>query len=328
MPTNLPPEYFEIEKRFRQAKSNPEKIACLEEMLSVIPKHKGTDHLRADYRRQLSKLKADSLSPKKTTSHQRLFHIPREGAAQVILVGLTNAGKSALLTALTHAEPEVSEVPYTTWEPTPGMMEYQYVQIQLVDTPSLDREFLEPELIDLIRRADLILVIVDLLANPDQQFDKTIKILAENRIYPDQGAANPPQERFIYHVPVFLVANKCDDESLDEICQVFRELLEQDWPMLSVSALTGRNLGKLKEVLFRQLDLVRVYSKAPGKDPDFTSPFVLKNGGTIEDFAGEIHQDFLKKLKFARVWGSTAFDGQMVQRDYVLKDGDIVELHL
>jgi hypothetical protein len=297
-------------------------------MLSVIPKHKGTDHLRADYRRQLSKLKAEEQSHKKTSSHQRLFHITREGAAQVVLVGPTNSGKSALLTALTHAEPEVSEVPFTTWEPMPGMMEFEYVQIQLIDTPALDREFLEPELIDLIRRVDLILAIVDLQANPDQQFDKTIKTLVENRIYPEKTAANPPQERFIYHVPIFLVANKCDDESLDEICQVFRELLEQDWPMLSVSALTGRNLGKLKEILFRQLNLVRVYPKAPGKDPDFMSPFVLKKGGTVEDFAGEIHQDFLKKLKFARVWGSTAFDGQMVTRDYVLKDGDIVELHL
>lgn len=326
MPTNLPPEYFDIEKRFRQAKSNPEKIACLEEMLSVIPKHKGTDHLRADYRRQLSKLKADAQSSKKTTSHQRLFHIAREGAAQVILVGPTNTGKSALVTALTHAEPEVSEVPFTTWELTPGMMEFEYVQIQLIDTPALDREFLEPELIDLIRRADLILVIVDLQTDPVQQLNETINTLADNQIFPGQIGSDL-HERFFYHVPIFLVANKCDDESMDEICQVFHELLEEDWPMLSVSALTGRNLNKLKEIVFRQLDLVRVYSKAPGKDPDYTSPFVLRRGGTVEDFAGKIHQDFLKKLKFARVWGSTAFDGQMVQRDYVLKDGDIVELH-
>src|SRR5512137_2681695 len=110
MPTNLPPDYYEIEKRFRTAESAAEKVALLEEMYSVVPKHKGTDHLRADLRRQISKLKEEAQQGhKKHGGHIPVFHIEKEGAGQVALIGPTNVGKSALVRALTHAEPEVAE---------------------------------------------------------------------------------------------------------------------------------------------------------------------------------------------------------------------------
>lgn len=105
-------------------------------------------------------------------------------------------------------------------------------------------------------------------------------------------------------------------------------MLEDDWPLLPVSATTGRNLECLKQVVFERLDVIRVYSKAPGKEPDLDAPFVLERGSTVEDLAGKVHQDFLQNLKTARVWGSAAYDGQMVGRDYVLHDGDVVELRM
>ena len=113
-----------------------------------------------------------------------------------------------------------------------------------------------------------------------------------------------------------------------ENLEIFQELLGDDWPMVSASVTTGYNLDLLKKTIVERLNIIRVYSKSPGKKPDLTSPFVLKKGSTMADFAGKIHQDFTEKLKFARVWGTSVFDGQMVQRDYVLQDGDIIELQL
>ncbi len=328
MPTNLPPDFYEAEKRYRLAKSPAEKIACLEEMLSIIPKHKGTDHIRADYRRQISKLKTASRTQKGGSIHVSAFRIDREGPGQVVVLGPTNVGKSALVDALTNATPEVAPTPYTTWRPTPGMMLVDNVQIQLIDTPPLDREYLEPELIDLIRRSDLILLVLDLQTHPDQQLETTIEILKQNRIVPLNLKDSSEEEQYVWYVPVIVLTNKCDDESLDEICEIFRELLEDEWPILSVSASTGRNFDQLRQSIFDSLDLIRVYSKAPDEEPDFSEPVVLKEGATLEEFAKEIHKDFHEKLKFARVWGSTAFDGQMVQRDYILQDGDVVELRI
>jgi small GTP-binding protein len=328
MPTNLPPDYYEVEKRFRLAKSPEEKIACLEEMLSIIPKHKGTDHIRADYRRQISKLKTASRTQKGGSIHVSAFRIDKEGPGQVVVLGPTNVGKSALVDHLTNAAPEISANPYTTWKPTPGMMQVDNVQIQLIDTPPLDREYLEPELIDLVRRADLILLILDLQTHPDLQLENTVEILKQNRIIPLHMKDSYKGDQYVWYVPVIVLTNKCDDESLDEICEVFQELLEEEWPIISISAETGRNLDQLKQAVFDSLNILRVYSKPPGREADFSKPVVMKKGDTLEDFTKEIHKDFHEKLKFAKVWGSTTFDGQMVQRDYVLQEGDVVELHI
>jgi len=328
MPTNLPPDFKDAEKRYRLAKSPEEKIACLEEMLSIIPKHKGTDHIRADYRRQISKLKTASRTQKGGSIHVSAFRIDREGPGQVVVLGPTNVGKSALVDKLTNASPEVASTPYTTWNPTPGMMQVNNVQIQLIDTPPLDREYLEPELVDLIRRADLVLLMLDLQTHPDQQLESTVEILRQNRIIPTHMKEDYADDEYAWFVPVIVLTNKCDDESLDEICQLFKELLEEEWPIVSVSAETGRNLEQLKQEVFDSLDILRVYSKAPGEEPDFSKPVVMKRGATLEDFTKEIHKDFHEKLKFAKVWGSTTFDGQMVQRDYLLQEGDVIELHI
>jgi hypothetical protein len=121
MPTNLPQEYYDVEQRYRAATSPEEKAALFEEMLSTIPKHKGTDHLRADLRRKLAQLKEAAHARKGGSRQSSVFHIEREGAGQVAVIGCTNTGKSALVAALTHARPEVADYPYTTWVPTPGI---------------------------------------------------------------------------------------------------------------------------------------------------------------------------------------------------------------
>jgi ribosome-interacting GTPase 1 len=337
MPTNLPPEALEAEQRYRAAKSVAEKIACLEEFISLIPKHKGTDKLRADLRRRLSKLKASSdQARKKVSRRESAFRIEREGAGRVVLVGPPNVGKSALVATLTNATPEVSPAPYTTWEPTPGMMPIENIQVQLVDTPPLTSDYVEPELLNLIRGADLILLIVDLQTYPIEQLENTVAILQEHQIVPSHLKACPEpsrrdrytDQRRITLKPMLVLVNKTDDQSLDEDFEVLQELLGDEWTLLPVSATTGRNLERLKQAVFERLEIIRVYSRPPGKEPDFSAPFVMKKGGTVEEFAGKIHQDFLEKLKSARLWGSATFDGQMVGRDHVLRDGDVVELRI
>ena len=328
MPINLPPEALEAEKLYRAAKSVTEKIARLEEFIAIIPKHKGTDRLRADLRKKLSKLKDAAQTKKGVSRRESAFQIDREGAGQVVLVGSANVGKSALVTALTNATPEVSPAPFTTWQPTPGMMEVENVQIQLIDTPPLNSDYVAPELMQLIRRADLILLVVDVQTNPVQQLEETIALLEKHRIVPLRLKERYPQDRLLTFVPLLVLANKTDDESTEEVFELFCELLEEEWPVLPISATTGRNLDRFKEAVFEQLEIVRVYTKAPGKKPDFDAPFVLKKGNTVEDLAGKIHQDFRRDLKAALVWGSAAYDGQMVGRDHVLQDGDVVELRV
>jgi len=328
MPINLPPEALEAEKLYRAAQSTTEKIARLEEFIAIIPKHKGTDRLRADLRRKLSKLKDAAQTKKGVGRQESVFQIDKEGAGQVVLVGSANVGKSALVAALTNATPQVSPAPFTTWQPTPGMMEVENVQIQLIDTPPLNGDYVDPELMQLIRRADLILLVVDVQTNPVQQLEDTLAMLEESRIVPHRLKERYDPELRLTYVPLLVLANKTDDESTEEVFQLFCELLEEEWPALPVSAATGRNLDRFKKAVFEQLEIVRVYTKAPGKKPDLTAPFVLKKGSTVEDLAGKIHQDFRKNLKSARVWGSAAYDGQMVGRDHVLQDGDVVELRV
>jgi small GTP-binding protein len=328
MPANLPPQYHEVDRRYRAAKTVEEKIACLQELLGTVPKHKGTDHLRADLRSKLAKLKTASQTRKGVTRQESAFHLEREGAGRVVVVGSANVGKSALVAALTHAAPEVSEQPYTTWTPTPGMLQVQDIQIQLVDTPPLAREHVEPGLVDLIRSADLVLLVVDLQAAPDQQLDECLAILQEHRIAPLRHQDRFTESRRMYFLPFLVVVNKDDDESLEEDVEILGQLLDDPWPLVPVSASTGHNLERLGQAIVAAMEIMRIYSKPPGKELDLTKPFVVRIGTTVVEFAAEVHQDFSAYLKSARVWGSGLFPGQMVARDHVLQDGDVVELHL
>lgn len=331
MPTNLPPEYYKIEKLYKEATDHAEKIELLEEMMSKIPKHKGTDHLRADLRRRLSKMKTASSQTKKSGSRQTsAYSISKEGAGQVVIVGMPNVGKSSLVAAQTNAAPDVSQAPFTTWVPTPGMMKIENIQVQLIDTPPLNPDHIEADLFNLLRKCDLILVMVDLHADPVDQLETTMALLAQQRIIPEH-LEDQFQDEFlrIFTKPCLILANKCDDEQDEEVYSIFQELLENECPMIPISVKTGRNIDLLKQQIFEKLKVMRVYSQAPGEKAKTHLPFVLPIGSTVETFAGKVHQDFAENMKSARVWGkSAAFEGQTVSREHVLKDGDIVELNM
>ncbi len=328
MPTNLPPEYYNAEERYKEAATPQEKVARLEELISTVPKHKGTDKLRADLRKRLSKLKASADSKKGASRHVSVFSIDKEGAGQVAIVGPPNVGKSSLVTALTNASPEIAGSPFTTWTPTPGMMQYKYVPVQLIDTPPLHSSYVEPAFMDLLRRCDMLLLLLDLQTDPPTDYEESLALLAEYNIRPshlEDDSDFDPRTRYYQ----FLYAvNKYDDEQDDEVWEIVLELMDDSPPMIPISARTGRNLELLQHTIFERLRLMRVFSKPPGEDPDLTAPFVLEQGSTVEEFAERVHRDFFDQFKSARIWGSGSFDGQIVSRDHILRDGDIVELRI
>ncbi len=335
MPTNLPPDYFDVEKRFREATDTFEKIALLEEMYSLVPKHKGTDHLRADMRRQLSRLKKEQQTRKKQGFTSE-YHIEKEGAGQVVVIGPPNTGKSMLVDALTNATPEVSAAYYTTRKPLPGMMPIWDVQVQLVDTPSMDRNLTEGGFYALVRQSDIVLLVVDLQSDPVSEAVESLEMLAERRLCPKEFSAQYTTQERMASKQLVLLVNKFDDESYDEDYRICCELmaLQTDTkhlvtlPRIPISALTERNFDLLKKTVFEKLEIIRVYAKPPGKEADMERPFVLKHGDTVTDLARKVHRDFYEQLKFVRVWGSSEFDGQMVNKDFELNDGDIVELRI
>jgi len=327
MPANLTPEYREAERAFKEAATPADKTAALEHMLAVIPKHKGTEKMQGELRRRLARLKQDSEHARKSGPARGapVYHVEKEGAGQVALAGAPNTGKSALVRRLTHAAPEVADYPFTTRIPICGMMPFEDIQIQLVDLPPLDPQFGEAWVPQAIRNADAVLVVVDLAAlELLDEIENTVAMLEKAKIRLGPQASLP--YGFVAK-PAWVVANKVDLPGARENFQAFIELYSGRFPAVAVSAETSEGLEELKRATFQMLGILRVYTKEPGKKADLTKPYVLRVGATVAELAGRVHKDILELLKYARVWGHGKFEGQMVHRDHVLADRDIVELH-
>ncbi len=312
MPANLTPDYHRAEERLRHSKTVEEKIDALEEMLRVVPKHKGTDGLQADLKARLAKLRKQPASKAGKATHSHL--IPREGAGQIALVGPPNTGKSSLVAALTHAKPEVAEYPFTTRDPTPGMMRFEDIAFQLIDLPPLNDEHVEPWVFDIVRRADLVWIVVP-VENAVDGVELTRRILASKAI------------DVLTNKRSLVVATGIDREGGEEDLAIVDELFEHRWPLTGVSVITGRGVGELARRTFDALGLVRVYTKQPGKPADREAPFTLLRGSTVGNLAALVHKDLAASMKHARIWGPSAFEGQVVHADHVLAEGDVVEIH-
>jgi len=331
MPANLTPQYLEADRKFKEAKTTQDKIKALEEMMATIPKHKGTEKMRAMLKTKMAKLKEAAQARPAGARHGPSFHVEKTGSGQVAVIGPPNSGKSRLIAALTGAQPEVGDYPYTTRSPAPYMMRFENIKVQLVDTPPIATEEIQTELAELIKTADGVLVVLDLADQETPSVLETLLLRLKEK-HLELAAEDPsqPPEAGRFIKKTLIIANKCDDPQAKENLAFLKEYFGQVYGFFPASALRGDGLEDLRKKIFLLLDVIRAYSKVPGKKADRNDPFSLKRGTTVIDLARAVHKDFFEKFKYARVWreGSLSLQGQMINRDFILEDEDIVELHI
>jgi hypothetical protein len=338
MPANVTPAYKTAEAAYRKARDPQERLECLREMYRTIPKHKGTEHLRADIKTRMKELSEQLSGPQKGGARSGPATVIRpDGAAQVAMLGPPNSGKSALHTRVTGSHSPSEPYPFATQYPQPGMMLVDDIHIQLIDLPSISPEHPIPWIANALQPADCCLLVAD-LASPGT-IDRVAAlhdILAERRIHlidkwPDDGDLSvlmPEADPFSVYLPTLLVANKIDlDPEYGDDVEVFEELTGYTYPWIGVSSTTGEGLDELGHWLTRHLGVIRVYTKIPGQAADMSRPFTVRHGETVHDVARLVHKDVAKNLKYARVWGAASFDGQQVGPDHEVVDGDVLELH-
>lgn len=329
MPANLPPQYFEKEKELKKAKNPQERIAILEELLAIVPKHKGTEKLQAQLKTKIAKLKSDSQRSPLVARHTATFQVEISGAGQVVIIGSPNTGKSSLIKALTNANPEIGDYPFTTRLPSPAMMPYENIQIQLVDMPPITQDYFEFWQAELIKAADAALLIIDIsVPDPVEDFLTLLAKLEEKRIDLVPQETDIPQEKQQFLKKTLIIASKADHPEDEKNLETIKDFIDQDFTPIPISIYKEKTLEELKKRIYDLLDIIRVYSKIPGKKVDHDDPYVFKRGSSLMDMAKAVHKDFAQRLKFARIWGKNKYQGQKVNRSYILEDEDIIELHI
>jgi ribosome-interacting GTPase 1 len=332
MPANLSPQYKEAERKFHAARDDKERLTCLREMLANIPKHKGTEKLQADLKTRIAKLTEELKQGKKSGAHRHIFHIDRvPNIPQLVLLGAPNSGKSQIISSLTHAKPEVTPYPFATRHPIPGIMVYEDIKIELIDMPAITKDFMEPWVIDIIRGVDAAIIVIDLgIDTIIDQIQDIIDRLMKVKINLIGREVKPASadDLTISQIKTFLVGNKSDLDVDSIHARTITELYQPQFNFVSISALYQTNLEVFKQMIFNGLDIIRVYTKAPGHRPDMVNPFVLPKGSTVLEVARVIHKEVAEHFHTARIWGSTKFEGQHVEKDHIVQDKDIVEIHV
>lgn len=336
MPANLTPEYRNAEANYRKASDPQERLECLKEMLRTMPKHKGTDHLQAEIKTRIKTLTEELAAPKRGGRRGPSYVVRPEGAAQIALLGPPNSGKSALHAALTGSQADVGPYPFSTGAPLPGMIPFEDIHLQLVDLPPISKQHPLPWIVNALQPTDACLLVVD-LSKPDcvMLVQELIEVLEERGITltpqwqrSEDAEDDAELDPFGIVLPTLLVATHADAiEHIEQELAAFLELLERRFPALTVSSETGAGLQALARWLFERLEIVRVYTKTPGKPPQHDRPFTVRKGGTVRDVARLVHKDLGRDIRYARIWGGETFSGQQVGPDHVVADGDVVEIH-
>jgi len=292
MPVNPGIKYQLAEREFQESDTTVTKLKALRNMMATVPRHKSSEGLQKEIKEKIAKYKRLLEKEKKSKKRGSYLSLKKEGVASVIIWGITNSGKSTLLSQLTNAKPEISEYEFTTNKPEVGVLDYKGVKIQLVELPALVQNYFNIErgafYLSIVRNFDLIIYILDQTRDIKYQLDLLNEELKKNDI----------------EKKVVLYGTKGE-------------------------ARFSLSLDELKEEIWNNLGLIKVYTKSvEKKNPDYP-PVALNKGSTVRDLALVIHKDFVKKFKFARVWGkSVKFDGAQVGLDHVLEDEDVVELHI
>ncbi|MCK5126899.1 MAG: TGS domain-containing protein [candidate division Zixibacteria bacterium] len=334
MPANLPPHYYKLEREFKAERDLNEKLRMAQELLALMPKHKGTDKLQAEMKGKISKLKKQMESGGSKSGGASVTaaidHIDKEGAGQVILIGPPNSGKSSILDYFSNAKPLIADYPYTTREPLAGMMKFETIQLQLVDMPPISPDFFETWMLGIIRNSDLICMVAGL---GDDGFEEQVQYvfdkLKERRIILTHTPPDPDdvEDLSLAYKKTIIAAHKIYDDEGEVRKSRFEELYP-GFTVVGTSILDDETMDRLRATMFDKLNIMRVYTKTIGHDPDFSDPIIVPPGATVEEAAFALHKDFAYKLQYAKVWGEGKHDGQRVQKTFVLQDGDIIEFHL
>ncbi|MFO0916041.1 MAG: GTPase [Pirellulales bacterium] len=329
MAANLTPQYLRAERQYRQAAAAEDELYWLQVMLRELPKHKGTDKLHAELKQKISRLKraAESAPVARRTSS---WIMPRQGAGRVLLIGAPNAGKSRLLSWLTHAQPLVADYPFSTRAPLPGMLEWGDVSIQIVDTPPITADVFDPQFHGLIRGADLVLLVVDFSHDDGwQQAVDVIDRLRQTRTRLATTSYLDDDDLGASYTRTLLVAAKMDVPGARERYATWSAAPDRlDWPSIAVDVDSPSDREQLSQAIFESLDVVRVYTKHPReKQPTMERPYTLPRGATVMEVAELVHHDLARQLKHARLWSRGSSQPTQVRPDHIVDDGDIVELH-
>jgi ribosome-interacting GTPase 1 len=331
MAANLTPQYHEAEERYRAAQTPEEKLAALEDMWRELPKHKSSEKLQADLKKKLSAArKTVQLGTRKGgPSKADPYAIPKSGAGQVVLLGAPNVGKSSIVGGLTKAHVKIAEFPFATPLPVPGMVPFEDIKIELIDTPPVTADHIPPGFPGLWRLTDAILVVTD--ASSDtllEDADLCLNHLADRRIVLTEGPRRRPDDPdAMLEVPGFVLANKIDVPGAADHLTLLQELLDGRVRIEPFSTVDPDHMARLPKLLFSLVNVIRVYAKPPGKKPDLDDPFVLSAGSDVHELARKVYRGLEDKVRSARAWGEGVIDGQNVHLDHVLHDKNVVELH-
>jgi small GTP-binding protein len=304
MPANLPPQFFELQAKLKQAKDNEERVEILKEMLAICPKHKGTERVQEEIKRKIAKLR--KVLPKKI-KREEVYFVKKEGAGQVLVIGLPNSGKTSLVNSLCQTDFKVRDYPFTTQLPTPGMLRYENILIQIVDTPPLTADFKPGWMKNLASQTNEILVVVDLEKEPENNLEEILEILNEWKIEKEK---------------ILIIGNKIDLPLAKENF----EKLKGKYKIFEVSTKEKGGANDLKRKIFESLKIIRVYPKEPKREVDFENPFVLEGETKLIDWIKQIDKEMAEKFKGARLYKENLKSFQIVGRGYILKDGDIIEI--
>lgn len=297
MPINAGYEYFDAEKKYLAAQTLEEKIACLRDLIKAAPKHKSSENLLAELKTRLRKL--IEKSEKNASVGKGKKGIRKEGF-QVILVGLTNSGKSMLLSKLTNASPAVSDNLFTTREANIGTMNYEGVYAQIVDLPAISGKDFD---MSILHTADLVLIVLEKYDDLNS-FEKTLEHCKGKKL---------------------IVINKIDLLDSNDLRKLESKLKSKKVEFALISALKNVGISDLKEMIFQRMGVIRVYMKEPGK-PVSEQPVVLSEGSNVKDAAESIYKGFSKIIIEAKITGpSGKFANQKVGLNHVLKDRDVIE---
>jgi len=328
VPANLTPQYHKAEREYRTAETAVDRVQCLETMLRIIPKHKGTDRLQGELRAKLKEARVEVQVEASAPKSTRTFRISKQGAGTVFIIGPPNSGKSRLVAELTNAEPNVEPYPFTTREPLSAMMPVHDVMVQLVDTPPVTASNLEPYLLNFVRSSELTILCFNGSSDdaPQEVFD-VIEQFRQRKTVLSAESGFDDDDFSIVHVPTLLVLTHAADEDVDIRREFFSELSPPELPIALVDFDQGIHIEELRAAIYEALSVIRVYTKRPGQSADSEAPLTFPQGATVEDFALKLHQDLFDTLQFAKVLSRGSDNYTRVNRDYELSDGDTVELH-